>query len=163
MEESILAVYIAKDDEVLPDMYFPDPSIIRGNIEDFFTNRNVFPKNGDILWNETDGFRYVVFTSKTLRDCGEAFANSFYSIYFNLTFNSGETKEYFTLYLGEHPKESEGREPSQPIPSPAETTVKDGKDGEKGEKGDKGDKGDWRRLTSLREKTSKYVSYSPLL
>lgn len=149
----MLAVYIAKDDEVLPYMYFPDPSIIRGNIEDFFTNRKVFPKNGDILWNETDGFRYVVFTSKTLRDCGGAFANSFYSIYFNLTSNSGDTKEYFALYLGEHPKEPEGREPSQPIPGPAGVNGKDGKDGkdgedgqdgkdgEKGEKGDKGDKG----------------------
>lgn len=141
MEKSMLAVYIAKDTEELPDIKFPDSAAIRSNIENAFKTFRKTPKSGDVIWNETDGLRYLVFSEKILKDCGGAVEKDFYSIKFSVG-EKENAKTFYALYVGEHPQQPAGRTPSQPIAGPAGRDGKDGKDGEKGEKGDKGDKGD---------------------
>ena len=148
MEESMLEMYIAKDDEELPELYKPSAETLRSAIVNGFTELKKTPKDGDAIWNETDGLRYIVFTEKTFKDGGGAEESDFYVIRFELG-ESDNRKAFYALYVGEHPKEpSGGREPTMPIPGPAGPQGpkgdkgEDGKDGEKGEKGEKGDKGD---------------------
>ena len=140
MEKSMLAVYTAKDTEELPDIKFPDSATIRSAIENAFKTFQKTPKSGDVIWNETDGLRYLVFSEKILKDCGGAVEKDFYSIKFSVG-EKENAKTFYALYVGEHPQQPAGRTPSQPIAGPAGRDGKDGKDGEKGEKGDKGDRG----------------------
>ena len=77
MEKSMLAVYIAKDTEELPDIKFPDSATIRSAIENAFKTFQKTPKSGDVIWNETDGLRYLVFSEKILNDCAGAVEKDF--------------------------------------------------------------------------------------
>lgn len=140
MEKSMLAVYTAKDTEELPDIKFPDSATIRSNIENAFKTFQKTPKSGDVIWNETDGLRYLVFSEKILKDCGGAIEKDFYSIKFSVG-EKENVKTFYALYVGEHPQQPAGRTPSQPIAGPAGRDGKDGKDGEKGEKGDRAIRG----------------------
>ena len=146
LEKSKLAIYTAKDDEALPALYIPNANLIRSEIVGFFAEKKVLPKSGDVIWNESDGIRYMIFAPKALKNCSSASTSgtsehSFYRIKFTLN----ENDDFFAIYLGEHLPEPTYRTPTVPIPGPAGADGRDGqdgKDGEKGEKGDKGDKGD---------------------
>lgn len=133
MEKSMLAVYTAKDTEELPDIKFPDSAAIRSNIENAFKTFRKTPKSGDVIWNETDGLRYLVFSEKILKDCGGTVEKDFYCIKFSVG-EKENAKTFYALYVGEHPQQPAGRTPSQPIAGPAGKDGKDGKDGEKGKK-----------------------------
>jgi len=142
MEESMLAMYIAKDDEELPELYKPSVETLRSAIISGFTTLKKFPKDGDAIWNESDGLRYIVFSEKTFKDGGGINESDFYVIRFELG-KSDNIKTYYALYVGEHPKEpSSGRVPTEPIPGPSGPRGPEGPEGPQGPKGDKGDDGE---------------------